>query len=66
MFIKGPVRELIPVAEQQVRLLLPEGTRAKKVQLLAAGKKPQFEQNGRELRMAVPSILDHEVVAVDV
>src|SRR5205823_2903986 len=31
MMMKGPVRELIPIGEQQVRLRLPDGTRPKQV-----------------------------------
>ena len=65
MIMKGPVRELIPVSEQQVRLQLPVGARVSRVHLLAANTKPQFTQRGRELHVTVPSILDHEVVAVD-
>ena len=65
MMMKGPLRELIPVSEQQVRLHLPDGARVSRVHLLAANTKPRFTQNGRELHVVVPSILDHEVVAVD-
>ena len=65
MMMKGPVRELIPVSEQQVRLQLPDGARASRVHLLAADKKPRFTQRGRELHVIVPSILDHEIVAVN-
>ena len=66
MMMKGPLRELIPVSEQQVRLRLPDGARVSKVHLLAADKKPHFTQRGRELHVVVPSILDHEIVAVDI
>jgi hypothetical protein len=65
MMMKGPLRELIPVSEQQVRLRLPDGARVGRVHLLAADKKPQFTQRERELHVIVPSIFDHEVVAVD-
>jgi hypothetical protein len=65
MMMKGPLRELIPVSEQQVRLRLPDEARVSKVHLLAADRKPRFTQYGRELHVIVPSILDHEVVAVD-
>jgi hypothetical protein len=65
MMMKGPLRELIPVSEQQVRLRLPDGARVSKVHLLAADKKPRYTQRGRELHVVVPSILDHEIVAVD-
>jgi hypothetical protein len=65
MMMKGPIRELIPIGEQQVRLRLPEGTRAKEVRLLAADRTVRGERSGHLLSLTVPSILDHEVVAVD-
>jgi hypothetical protein len=65
MMMKGPVRELIPVGPQEVRVCLPEGMRPKKVRLLAVEKSLRVERSGRYLRVSVPSILDHEVVAVD-
>jgi hypothetical protein len=65
MTMKGPYRELIPAGAQQVRLRLPDGARARRVQLLVANKKPRVERRGSLLSVTVPSILDHEVVAVD-
>jgi hypothetical protein len=65
MMMKGPVRELIPIGEQQVRLRVPAGTQAGQVRLLAAGTTPRIERSGDFLTLTVPSILDHEVVAVD-
>ena len=65
MMMKGPVRELIPVGEQQVRVRLPEGTRPKQVRLLAANRKVRDERAGNYLNCTVPSILDHEVLAID-
>jgi len=65
MMMKGPIRELIPIGEQQVGLRLPDKTRAKNVRLLAADKVPLAAQAGQYLGITVPSILDHEVVAVD-
>jgi hypothetical protein len=66
MMMKGPVRELVPVGEQKVRLRLPEGKQARTVRLLAADKVVHAEQSGRHVTVTVPSVLDHEVVAVDV
>jgi hypothetical protein len=66
MLMKGPVRELIPVGEQKVRIRLPNGANAKKVHLLAADKTPHVQHSGSELTVTVPSIPDHEVVAIDV
>jgi hypothetical protein len=65
MMMKGPIRELIPVGQQKVRIRLPDGLRAKTVRLLAADKAPRVERSGQHLIVTVPSILDHEVVAVD-
>jgi hypothetical protein len=65
MMMKGPVRELLPIGEQKVRLRLPEGLRAQTVRLLAADKVLPVEQSGPLVSVVVPSIHDHEVVAVD-
>ena len=65
MMMKGPVRELIPLGEQKVRLRLPEGGKPRQVRLLAADKRVRAERTGGYLNAIVPSILDHEVVAVD-
>ena len=65
MMMKGPVRELIPVGEQKVRLRLPDGVRPRRVHLLAAEKTARVQRDGQFLNITVPSILDHEIVAVD-
>jgi len=65
MAMKGPYREFIPVGEQTVRVRLPQGLAAKKTHLLVAEKEPRVEEDGSELTIRVPSILDHEVVAID-
>jgi len=66
MTMKGPFREFIPVSAQNVRVRLPEGIRAKKVHLLVADKTPPTEHRGADLAITVPSILDHEVIAIDI
>ncbi|MCL5742827.1 MAG: hypothetical protein M1541_02700, partial [Acidobacteria bacterium] len=63
--MKGPLREILPAGEQQVRLRLPRGTKAKAVRLLAAGGRPAVRESGGALRITVPGIALHEVVAVD-
>lgn len=65
MMMKGPFRELIPVGEQKVGLRLPAGFKAGKVRLLAAGKEPRVTRSEGHLTVTVPSILDHEVIAID-
>ena len=65
MMMKGPIRELIPIGPQQVRLRLPARTRARTIRLLAANRTPPVKREGQFLYLTVPSILDHEIVAVD-
>jgi hypothetical protein len=65
MMMKGPLRELLPLGEQRLRLRLPDGATARRVTLLAAAKPAAFHQAGGWLETAVPSIAAHEVVAVD-
>jgi hypothetical protein len=65
MMMKGPMRELIPVGPQKVRLRIPAGAQVRKIRLLAADESPHFVRDGQYLVVSAPSILDHEIVAVD-
>jgi len=65
MMQKGPIRELIPVGEQKVRVRLLDGLKSRGVKLLVAQTAPASRQTGEWLEITVPSILAHEVVAVD-
>jgi hypothetical protein len=65
MMMKGPIRELVPLPEQRVRVKLPDGTRASHVQLLVGERPPRVEQSPGYVDVTVPSIPDHEVVAID-
>jgi putative glycosyl hydrolase-like family 6 (GHL6) protein/glycosyl hydrolase family 42 (putative beta-galactosidase) len=65
MTMKGPFRELIPLVSQEVKVRLPEGKKARKIQLLVSGQVPRTNISGQTLTVSVPSILDHEVVAID-
>ena len=66
MMMKGPLREVIPVGPQRVRVRLPEGVRPTRVQLLTAGLTPPVDVSGGVLTVTVPSIDVHEVIAIDV
>jgi hypothetical protein len=65
MMMKGPVRELIPVGPQKIRISLPAGKSPRRVQLLAAKTLPEVKRVGQDLELTVPSLIDHEVVAID-
>jgi len=65
MMMKGPVREIIPIGKQRVRVRAPESKRIHKVHLLVAKAEiPHREANGF-VEMTVPSIALHEVIALD-
>ena len=65
MMMKGPLRESMPVGPLTARIRLPEGARPTKVQLLTSGKTvPAGSRNG-VLRVTVPSVDVHEVIAID-
>jgi hypothetical protein len=65
MMMRPSFREMIPLAAQQLRLRLPQGKRAVKVQFLVGQSVPQVQRSGDWISLTVPSIRDHEVVAVD-
>jgi hypothetical protein len=65
MMMKGPFREFIPIGAQKVRMRLPSGKRAKKIQFLVSGKAAKGKSIGQYLELVVPTILDHEVVAIE-
>jgi hypothetical protein len=48
-----------------VRIRLPDGTRARRVQLLTAKTTPRVDDENGALVVTVPSIDAHEVIAVD-
>jgi hypothetical protein len=44
---------------------VPAGRAVRRVTLLVAGGTPRVERSGNVLTLTVPSIVDHEVVAID-
>jgi len=65
MMMKGPIREFYAIGEQRVRVQLPSGATVRSVRFLVGGQPAPSKQDGRWLEVIVPSILDHEVIAVD-
>jgi len=64
MMMKGPIRQAIPLGEQRVRITL-DGAKAAGVHLLVSRQPPRVDESGGYLTVTVPSILEHEVIAVD-
>ena len=65
MMMKGPIREIIPLVGQEVRVRVPEGRRVRGVKLLVSGNKAQVSHEGAILRVRIPRMDLHEVVAID-
>ncbi|HEY6226423.1 MAG TPA: beta-galactosidase trimerization domain-containing protein, partial [Verrucomicrobiae bacterium] len=65
MMMKGPIREFIPIGKQIVEINLTSNTKPKKVHLLAAEKISRPHVSRDILKVEVPSITDHEVIAID-
>jgi hypothetical protein len=65
MMMKGPIREFIPLPPQRVTIRLPRGQKARAVKLLASGQSPRIEHSAGVVQLTVPSILDHELIALD-
>ena len=64
MMMKGPFRELIPVAAQ-VSVKIPQGAKADGVHLLVNGQKPTFEIKEDKIILTVQQINDHEIIGID-
>jgi hypothetical protein len=65
MMMKGPMRQIIPIPRQQVRVRIPGSRRIAKVHLLIAKTDVAYRQDGDAVELEVPSVGLHEVIAVD-
>jgi hypothetical protein len=65
MMMKGPLREFLPTPPQNVSVRLPDGAKVKRVQLLASGVTPRVQETNGIISLTIPSIVDHEVIAID-
>ncbi|HEV2126552.1 MAG TPA: alpha-amylase family protein, partial [Chloroflexota bacterium] len=63
---KAPVHEFNPVGEQRVTFSLPQGRKANGATLLVAGSDARIEQDGARVTAIVPTVVDHEVVVVEI
>jgi hypothetical protein len=66
MMMKGPVREVIPISGQVVRVRTPgDGRRAISARRLVAGGEVPFHEEAGAIVLEVPSIDLHELIALD-
>ena len=61
---KGWLRSFSPIGGQTVRMKLPAGRRATRVELLAAGGNIPFRVSGGNIEFTVPKVADYEVAAI--
>jgi hypothetical protein len=66
MAMKGPYRDFFPVGPQTIKMGLPSGIKVKRARLLVADKDVAIEYANSAASMTVSSILDHEVIAIDI
>jgi hypothetical protein len=64
MMMRGPFRELIPVAAKAT-IKIPDGSKVLGVHLLVSGQKPEFEIRGEKIIVNIPQISDHEIIGLD-
>jgi hypothetical protein len=65
MMMKGPLREIIPLPRQQVRVLIPNNQPIAKVHLLVAKQEIPYRRDEDSIDLEIPAIDLHEVIAVD-
>jgi hypothetical protein len=65
MAMKGPFREFFPVGPLRVEWELPEGVEARSVRFLVGGTRAAWKRAGRRLKVEIPRVELHEVIAVD-
>ena len=65
MMMKGPVREIIPIGQQEVKIQVPSGKQVSNVHLLVAKKDVLYRQWEGFIELKVPSVGLHEVIALD-
>ena len=65
MMMKGPIREVIPITKQEISIRIPQGRRVRRVHLLVVGVDAQHTDEDGVIRLTVPSIALHEVIAID-
>jgi hypothetical protein len=65
MMMKGPVRSIIPIASQQVRVTVPHGRHVTRATLLVANREISFRRESDAIELTVPEVALHEVIALD-
>ena len=65
MMMKGPIRELFPVGPFEASLIVPPSAKVKFVRLLEGNQTVPVRLEGGRLKVTVPRVALHEIIAVD-
>ncbi len=65
MAMKGPFREFFPIGPLRVEWDLPQDVNPESVRLLVAGTSPRWTQTGNTLKLEIPRVALHEVIAIN-
>ncbi|HEV2690390.1 MAG TPA: alpha-amylase family protein [Bryobacteraceae bacterium] len=65
MMMKGPIREIIPVGPMRLSIRLPQSARVARVHTLVGRTDRPFRVTDGSIRLEVPTVGVHEVVALD-
>ncbi|WCT74160.1 beta-galactosidase trimerization domain-containing protein [Sphingomonas naphthae] len=65
MTMKGPYRDILPSGRLSVSIALPAATPIARVRLLEADADVAYVREGDRLRVEIPSVAVHEIVAID-
>jgi hypothetical protein len=65
MMMIGPLREFIPSPPQEVTVRIPPGQKPAGVKLLVSKLTPRVRRENQAVSLTIPSILDHEVIAIN-
>jgi hypothetical protein len=63
--LRSAYREAIPVGAQRVSVRVPPGATVRGVRLLVSNQTPLYTQSAGRVNLTVPSVVDNEVVAID-
>jgi hypothetical protein len=61
---RGWIREFFPIGEQHIRMQLPKGRKASRVELLRAGSDVPFHVADGSITFTIPKVVDYEVAAI--
>jgi hypothetical protein len=66
MMMKGPIRDTYAIGQQRVTVQIPRGRSLRQVRLLVSSADAPHTVSDQRLSLTVPSIADHELIAIEI